>query len=153
MPKANPIPEGMTAVTPHIVCADANAAIDFYKKAFGATDDVRMHTPDGKLMHGMIRIGGAPIMLAEENPQWNSIGPKTLKGTPVTIHLYVENVDAFVDHAVKSGAKITMPIQDMFWGDRFAVLECPYGHCWSVATHTRDVAPAEMKEAMKSMGP
>jgi len=153
MPKVSPIPEGMTAVTPHLICAGADAAIDFYKKAFGAVEHARMPGPDGKLMHGQISIGGAPIMLVDENPQWNALGPKTLKGSPVTIHLYVNDVDKFVDHAVKSGATLKMPIQDMFWGDRFATLEDPFGHSWSVATHTRDVTPEEMKEAMKAMCP
>jgi uncharacterized glyoxalase superfamily protein PhnB len=102
-------------------------------------------------MHGCIRIGDSPIMLVEENPQWNALGPKSLKGTPVTIHLYVENADAAVARAEKAGAKVTMPLQDMFWGDRYAVLEDPYGHSWSIATHVRDVTPDEMKKAMKEM--
>ena len=148
---AKAIPDGMTAVTPHLVCADAAAAIDFYKKAFGAVEEVRLPGPGGKLMHGLIRIGGAPIMLVDENPEWGALGPKSLKGTPVTIHLYVKDVDAFVDHAVKSGATLKMPLADMFWGDRYGVLEDPYGHSWSVATHTRDVTPEEMKAAMQAM--
>jgi len=146
-----PIPEGMTAVTPHLVCADAAGAIDFYKKAFGAVEEVRMPGPDGKLMHGMIRIGGAAVMLVDENPQWGALGPKSLKGSPVTIHLYVRDVDAFVDKAVQAGATLKMPVQDMFWGDRFGTIEDPYGHSWSVATHTREVTPEEMKKAMAAM--
>jgi len=147
----NPIPEGMTAVTPHLVCAGAGAAIDFYKKAFGATEEARLPGPDGKLMHGMIRIGGAAIMLVDENPQHGMLGPKALKGSPVTIHLYVKDVDAFVDKAVKAGATLKMPVQDMFWGDRYGHLEDPFGHSWSVATHMREVTPDEMKQAMKAM--
>jgi len=146
-----PIPEGMTAVTPHLVCADAAGAIDFYKKAFGAVEEARMPGPDGKLMHGMIRIGGAAVMLVDENPQWGALGPKSLKGSPVTIHLYVRDVDAFVDKAVQAGATLKMPVQDMFWGDRFGTIEDPYGHSWSVATHTREVTPEEMKKAMAAM--
>ena len=153
MPKVDPIPQGMTAVTPHLVCAGAIGAMDFYKKAFGAVEEARMLGPGGGLMHGMIRIGGAAIMLVDENPQFGMLGPKSLKGSPVTIHLYVKDVDAFVDHAVKAGATVKMPVQDMFWGDRYGHLEDPYGHSWSVATHTRDVTPEEMKKAMAAMAP
>lgn len=151
MAKVKPIPEGFHTVTPHLVCASAASALDFYKKAFGAVVESRLDGPDGKLMHGCIRIGDSAIMLVEENPQWNALGPKSLKGTPVTIHLYVENADAAVARAEKAGAKVTMPLQDMFWGDRYAVLEDPYGHSWSIATHVRDVTPDEMKKAMKEM--
>src|SRR5439155_17208696 len=94
---------------------------------------------------------GAAIMLVDENPAWGMLGPKALKGSPVTIHLYVPDVDAFVERAAKAGAKITMPIADMFWGDRYGIVEDPYGHHWSVATHQRDVTPDEMREAMKNM--
>ena len=151
MPQVNPIPEGMTAVTPHLVCAGAAEAIDFYKKAFGAVEEARMPGADGKLMHGMIRFEGAAIMLVDENPQWGMLGPKALKGSPVTIHLYVKDADAFVARAEKAGATVKMPVADAFWGDRYGVIEDPYGHQWSVATHTRDLTPAEMQEAMKKM--
>ena len=151
MPKVNPIPTGMTAVTPHLVCAGAAKAIDFYKKAFGAVEETRLPGPDGKIMHAMIRIGGAAVMLTDEAPEWGSLGPNALKGSPVTIHLYVDDADAFAARAVKAGAKVTMPIADMFWGDRYGTLEDPYGHRWSVGTHVRDVTSAEMKEAMKNM--
>jgi PhnB protein len=151
MPKVDPIPKGMTAVTPHLVCANAMDAIEFYKKAFGAIEEVRLPGPNGKLMHASIRIGGAAIMMVEEAPEWKMLGPKALGGSPVVIHLYTADVDAFVARAVKAGATLTMPVQDMFWGDRYGTLEDPFGHKWSVATHTRDVTPAEMKEAMKAM--
>src|SRR5258706_8622403 len=134
MPQVNFIPEGMSAVTPHLVCERAAEAIDFYKKAFGAVEEVRLPGPDGKLMHGLIRIGGAAIMLVDENPAWGMLGPKSLKGSPVTIHLYVPDVDAFVERATKAGAKLTMQIADMFWGDRYGIVEDPYGHHWSIAT-------------------
>jgi len=146
-----PIPEGMHAVTPHLVCAGAAEAIEFYKKAFGALDEGRLPGPDGKLMHAMIRIGGSAVMLVDEMPQWGALGPKSLKGSPVTIHLYVEDVDAVVKRAVGAGAKVTMPVEDMFWGDRYGKLEDPFGHHWSVATHKRDVSDAEMKKAMEAM--
>jgi PhnB protein len=151
MPQVKPIPEGMHTVTPHLVCAGAAEAIEFYKKAFNATEVGRMAGPQGKLVHAMIRIAGSSVMLADEFPDWGSFGPKALKGSPVTIHLYVEDVDAFVKRAVAAGAKITMPVDDMFWGDRYGKLEDPFGHHWSVATHTRDVTPEEMKQAMQKM--
>jgi PhnB protein len=142
-----PIPEGMHSVTPHIVCADALAAIEFYKKAFGAVEAGKLLAPNGKLIHGMIRIGDSPVMLAEETPEWGAIGPKTLKGTPVTLHLYVENADAAFERAVAAGATAVMPVADMFWGDRYGVLKDPFGHSWSIAHHVRDMAPEEMQAA------
>jgi PhnB protein len=145
--QVKPIPEGMHSVTPHLVCAGAAEAIDFYKKAFNAVELGRMDGPQGKLLHGAIRIGDSMVMLADEFPDWGSLGPKSLKGSPVTIHLYVEDVDAFTARAVAAGAKITMPIQDMFWGDRYGKLEDPFGHQWSVSTHVRDVSPEEMQQA------
>lgn len=151
MPQVKPVPEGMHAVTPHLVCAGAAAAIEFYKKAFNATEVGRLPGPQGKLMHAMIRIGDSAVMLVDEFPDWCSFGPKSLKGSPVTIHLYVEDVDAFVKRAVAAGAKITMPLDDMFWGDRYCKLEDPFGHHWSVATHIRDVSPQEMQQAMQNM--
>ena len=143
------IAPGMTAVTPHLIVAGASAAIDWYKKAFGATEEARLAAPDGKLMHGRIRIGGAAVMLVDEMPHCNAIGPKTLKGSPVTIHLYVPDVDAFLAKAGKAGGTVVAPAQDMFWGDRYGVVVDPFGHQWSVATHVRDVAPDELEEAMK----
>lgn len=148
MSQVKPIPDGMHSVTPHLVCAGAADAIEFYKKAFGAEEALRLPGPQGKLMHAMIRIGDSAIMLVDEMPEWGSFGPKALKGSPVTIHLYVPEVDAFVARAVAAGAKITMPLQDMFWGDRYGQLEDPFGHRWSVATHIRDVTPDEMRQAM-----
>ena len=141
------IPEGMHTVTPHLVCAGAADAIEFYKKAFNAAEIGRMAGPQGKLLHGLIRIGDSKVMLVDEFPDWGSFGPKALKGSPVTMHLYVEDVDSFVAHAAAAGAKITMPLQDMFWGDRYCKLEDPFGHHWSVATHVRDVSPEEMQQA------
>jgi uncharacterized glyoxalase superfamily protein PhnB len=141
----------MHTVTPHLVCAGAGAAIDFYKKAFGATETSRMPGPGGKLMHASIRIGDSAVMLVDEMPEWGSLGPKALKGSPVVIHLYVNDVDVFTARAVAAGAKVTMPVADMFWGDRYGQLEDPFGHRWSVATHVRDVSPADMQQAMQKM--
>src|SRR5258708_3435631 len=135
MPKH--IPEGMSAVTPHLVIRGADEAIEFYKKAFGAVEEFRMPGPDGKLAHAQIRIGGSAIMLGEEAPSWGALGPKAIGGSPVNIHLYVENADATMARAEKAGAKVTMPVADMFWGDRYGKLEDPYGHRWSLATFVR----------------
>ncbi|EKS67668.1 MULTISPECIES: VOC family protein [Caballeronia] len=143
-----PIPEGMRSLTPHLVCAGAAEAIEFYKRAFNAIELGRMPGPDGKLMHAMVKIGDSMLMLVDEFPQFGSVGPKALNGSPVTIHLYVEDADATVKQAESAGAKVTMPVADMFWGDRYGRLEDPFGHQWSVATHTRDMTPEEMKQAM-----
>lgn len=149
--KVKPVPDDMHTITPHLICAGAADAIDFYKKAFNAVEEVRLPGPGGKLMHAMIRIEGSAVMLVDEMPEWCAQGPKLLKGSPVTIHIYVPNVDSFVARAVAAGAKITMPVADMFWGDRYGKLEDPFGHHWSVATHVRDVSPEEAQEAMKNM--
>ena len=151
MPQVKPVPEGMHTVTPHLVCAGAADAIEFYKKAFGATEAGRLPGPNGKLMHAMLHIGDSSLMLVDEMRDCNALGPKALKGSPVTIHLYVEDVDACVERAIAAGAKITMPVEDMFWGDRYGRLEDPFGHQWSVATHKRDVSPEEMQRAMQNM--
>ena len=133
MSKVKPIPDGMNTVTPHIVCKDAVMAIEFYKKAFGAEELFRLDAPDGKrIMHASLRIGSSAIMLAEEAPEWGSVGPATLNGTPVTLHLYVEDADSVFDRAVKAGATVKMPIEDMFWGDRYGQLRDPFGHVWSL---------------------
>jgi uncharacterized glyoxalase superfamily protein PhnB len=150
MPEVKPVPEGMRTVTPHLICAGAADAIEFYKKAFGAVEMARLPGPDGKIMHAMIRIGDSAVMLVDENPEWGMLGPKALKGSSVAIHLYVEDADAFVARAVKAGAKVTMPLDDMFWGDRYGKLEDPFGHHWSVGTHVRDVTMDEMKQAMQN---
>lgn len=141
----------MHTVTPHLICAGAAEAIEFYKKAFNAVELARLPGPQGKLMHAMIRIGDSVVMLADEFPDWGKLGPKTLKGSPVVIHLYVEDVDTFVARAVAAGAKITMPLEDTFWGDRYGQFEDPFGHCWSVATQIRDVSPEEAQQAMQKM--
>jgi uncharacterized glyoxalase superfamily protein PhnB len=148
----NPIPEGMHTVTPHLICAGAGDAIEFYKNAFDAVELSRMPGPDGKIMHASIQIGDSTLMLNDENAEWGVFGPKHLKGSPVTIHLYVENADAAFDQAVRAGAKATMPVADMFWGDRYGKIEDPFGHQWSIGTHVRDVTPEEMQKAMAQMG-
>jgi uncharacterized glyoxalase superfamily protein PhnB len=151
--RVKPIPEGMHSLTPHIVCAGAAEAIEFYKKAFNAREEGRLPGPDGKIMHAMVRIGDSALMLVDEMPQWGAFGPKSLKGSPVTIHLYVEDVDATVAQAQRAGAKVTMPVDDAFWGDRYGQLEDPFGHRWSVATHKHDLTDEQIREAMKTMDP
>jgi PhnB protein len=146
------IPDGMHSLTPHLICAGAAEAIEFYKKAFNAVELHRLPGPNGKLMHAAVRIGDSVLMLVDEYPEWGSTGPKTLKGSPVFIHLYVEDVDAVVAQAVAVGGKVIMPVADMFWGDRYGQLEDPFGHKWSVATHTRDMTPAQMQVEMAKMG-
>jgi PhnB protein len=138
-------------VTPHLVCAGAADAIEFYKKAFGAVEMMRLPGPQGKLMHASVRIGDSIVMLVDEFSEHGSVGPKALKGSPVTLHLNVPDVDATVADAVEAGAKITMPVADMFWGDRYGQLEDPFGHRWSVATHIRDMSPEEIEKAAAEM--
>ncbi|CAN5343086.1 VOC family protein [soil metagenome] len=151
MPDVKPIPEGMHTITPHLVCKNAAEAIEFYKKAFGAIEIARQVTTDGKILHAAIQIGDSPVMIVDEFPDWSCLSPQSLNGSPVTLHLYVEDVDGVMKRAVDAGAEITMPLEEMFWGDRYGKLLDPYGHCWSVATHTRDVSSAEMERAAKEM--
>ncbi len=143
----------LQTVTPHLVCAGAAEAIEFYKKAFGAEEIMRLPGAKGKLMHASIKIGDAMVMLVDELPEWGSLSPIALGGSPVTLHLYVADVDSFVERAVKAGAILRMPVEDMFWGDRYGIVEDPFGHKWSVATHKRDMSAAEIEEAMKKFMP
>ncbi|NUU01084.1 VOC family protein [Herbaspirillum robiniae] len=146
------IPPGMHSITPHLVCAGAAEAIEFYKKAFGAREGGRLAGPDGRLMHAHINIGDSSLMLVDEMPEWKCLGPKALGGSPVTIHLYVEDVDAVFAQAVAAGAQVKMPVADMFWGDRYGQLVDPFGHSWSVATHVRDLTPEEIRKGADCPG-
>ncbi|EHK64568.1 VOC family protein [Achromobacter arsenitoxydans] len=147
------IPEGMHTLTPHIVCEGASDAIAFYKKAFNAEEIVRLPGPNGKVMHAAIRIGDSVLMMMDDFPEWGSLGPKALKGTPICLHLYVKDVDAALQQAVAAGAQITMPAADMFWGDRYGQVVDPFGHRWSLATHKQDLTPEEIQANMAKMGP
>ena len=139
-----PIPDGMHSVTPHLTCAGAADAIEFYKKAFGAQERVRMPTPDGKVAHAELQIGDSVVMLSEALQE---------PVTSASIYLYVPNADATFDRAVKAGAQSTMPLADMFWGDRYGRLTDPFGVRWGIATHKEDVPPEEMgRRAAKAMG-
>ena len=142
-----PIPDDMRGLVPHLICSNGSDAIDFYKRAFGAVEVSRTLMPNGKLMNAIMRIGGASFMLMDENPDWGARGPALLGGTPVSIMFYVEDVDAAFAHAVEQGATAKMPPADMFWGDRFGALIDPFGHSWSLATHIKDVTPAEAQAA------
>lgn len=141
-------PHGMPTLLPHLVIKGARDAMDFYKKAFGATEMFSMDGPDGKLMHASLCIEGSAIMLMDEYLDYNAKSPKTLGGTPVGIHLWVNDVDAAFDKAVAAGAAAVMKPADMFWGDRYSVVEDPYGHKWSLAAHLRDMSPDEIHAAM-----
>ncbi len=148
-----PIPEGMHTVTPHLVCEGAADAIEFYKKAFNAVEGGRMPGPGGKIMHAQIMIGDSHIMLVDDYPDMACFGPQHLKGSPVTLHLYVPDVDATYQQAIAAGATATMPPADMFWGDRYGQLTDPFGHRWSIATHKRDLTMEQMQEEMQKTMP
>jgi PhnB protein len=141
------LPAGMHQLSPHLVCAGAADAIDFYKAAFDAVELMRLPGPDGKLVHGSIVINGSSVMLMDENPQWGAHSPTSLGGTPVTIHLIVDDADAWVERAAAAGATVTMPVADMFWGDRYGVIEDPFGHSWALATPQRVMSMDELAEA------
>jgi PhnB protein len=150
------IPDGYSSAIPYLAVDDAAKAIDFYKQAFGATERVRMPAPGNKIGHAEIQIGNAIVMISDPFPQASVKPPKTLGGTTVGIFMYVEDVDSVVQDAVDAGATVTSPVEDMFWGDRFGQVQDPFGHQWQIATHVKDVPPAEMeqlaKEAMANMG-
>jgi|SRR5882724_6274588 len=143
MANVKPIPVGYHSVTPYLIIKGAADAIDFYKKAFGATELFRMEH-EGKVGHAEIKIGDSPIMLADEHPGMGYVSPKTLGGTPVSLMIYVENVDTIYKQAIKSGGEEVKALQDQFYGDRSGTLKDPFGHVWTVATHKEDVTPEEM---------
>ena len=143
--KVNPIPEGYHSVTPYLVVDGGARALEFYKQAFGATELFRMEGPDGKIGHAEIKIGDSHVMLGDESPEMGARGPQSFGGSPVSLMLYVEDVDATVNRAVEAGAKLTRPVADQFYGDRTGGLTDPFGHTWYVATHVEDVPPEELK--------
>jgi len=142
------IPEGSEGATPYLSIKGAADAIEFYKKAFGATETMRLTGPDGRIGHAEITIGKAKIMLADEHPEIGFLSPRTLGGTPVAIHLYVEDVDALAAQAEAAGAKVLRPVADQFYGDRTGGFEDPFGHRWHFATHKEDVSNEEMQRRM-----
>jgi PhnB protein len=146
--KVRPIPEGYRSVTPYLIVKGAAKAIDFYKKVFGAREKFRMDGPSGTIAHAEIEIGDSVVMLADENPQHGALSPGTVGGTPVSIMLYVEDVDRVAEKLTQAGAKMRRPVQDMFYGDRAGGFEDPFGHHWHVSTHIEDVTPEEIERRM-----
>ena len=148
MANVKPIPEGYHSVTPYLIINGAGDAIDFYKKAFGATELFRMPAPEGKIGHAEIKIGDSPIMLADESLEMGYKSATTLSGSPVSLMIYVEDVDKVYNQAIAAGGTEVKGVQDQFYGDRSGTLKDPYGHVWHIATHKEDVTPEEMDKRM-----
>lgn len=149
----NSIPDGYPRVTPYLIVDGAATAIEFYTSVFGATERMRMGGPDGNVGHAELEIGDSVVMLADEHPAMDAIGPKTVGGTPVSLHVYVEDADGAFERAIEGGAKALRPVEDKFYGDRSGSFEDPFGHHWHVATHVEDVPPDEMsKRAAEATG-
>ena len=146
--KVKYIPDGFHAITPYLTVKNATEAIDFYRRAFGARERVRMASPDGKVAHAEVQVADSIIMLGEECPEHGSVSPQTLDGSPVGLALYVEDVDDVFQRAVSAGASVKEPVGDKFWGDRSGSLTDPFGHNWMLLTHIEDVPPEEMKKRM-----
>ncbi len=144
--KVKPIPDNYPRVMAHLICQDATRALDFYKEVFGATELMRMTSPNGKLAHAELRIGDSVIMLADEFPEFGNRAPQSLGGSPVVLHLYVEDVDAVAAAAVAAGAKVLIPVADQFYGDRSGRFADPFGHLWIISTHKEDVPAEEMEQ-------
>ena len=150
--KVKPIPDGHPAVSPYLIVNGAASALAFYGKAFGATERFRHSGPDGRIGHAEITIGDSVIMLADEHPEVGARGPGAYGGSPVMLHVYVEDVDAVARQAIAAGAKVVRPVQDQFYGDRSGSFEDPFGHVWHVATHVEDVSAEELSERAKRAG-
>jgi len=144
----NIIPEGYHSINPYLIVRNADRAIEFYKKAFGAEERFRMHGPDGNaIMHAELKIGDSVFMLTEESPDMKALSPESIGGSPVSLYVYVKDVDSVFNQAVSEGATILHPVKDQFYGDRSGYLKDPFGHLWSVATHKKDLSPDELKKA------
>jgi len=144
-----PVPDGFGTITPHIVVNEAEKAIEFYKKAFGAQEISKAKGPTGKIIHAMVRIGDSLLMLNDEFPENKVVGPNALGGTPFALHIYTDDPDKMYKQAVGAGAIEIMPISDMFWGDRYGQIQDPFGHRWAIAAHVKDMSPEQMKQATK----
>ena len=151
MTTVKPIPDGYRAVTPYLIVADAAGAIVFYRQAFGASERMRHAAPDGKIGHAELLIGDSAIMLADEYPEHNARAPAAFGGSPVTLHLYVGDVDAVVARAAAAGATVTRPVEDQFYGDRSGSVTDPFGHVWHIATHIEEVSPDEIARSAAAM--
>ena|SRR5436190_147478 len=147
MPEAKAVPTGFHTLTPHITVRNADQALEFYKKAFGAEVQNIARMPNGKVMHAALQIGDSKLMLNEESPEFGALSPLSTGGSGVMLHIYLENVDAAFDRAVSAGAEVKMPLMDQFWGDRYGIVADPYGHKWSLATHIKDMSAEEMQLA------
>jgi PhnB protein len=146
------IPDGYYSLTPYLVCKGAAKAIEFYAKAFGAQEVVRMPGPDGSITHAEVKIGNSMLMLSDENKERGQLSPESIGGSPCSIMFYADDVDQVFNRAVAAGAKAEMPPADMFWGDRMGNIVDPFGHKWAIATHKEDVSPEEMEKRMAAMG-
>jgi len=142
--KVKPVPEGYHTITPYLSIKGAADAIEFYKRAFAAKEVMRLSQPDGRIGHAELQLGDSRVMLADECPDMEFRSPQSIGGSPVTLHMYVEDVDAVVKHAVAAGGTLTRPVQDQFYGDRSGTLTDPYGHIWHVSTHKEDLSPEEI---------
>jgi PhnB protein len=151
MSQVQKVPAGYHAVTPYLVVQGAAQAIAFYQQAFGAREKMRMTGPDGKLGHAELQLGDSIVMLADEYPDWGALGPSSIGGTPVSLLLYVEDVDAVFARSLAAGAKELRPVKDQFYGDRSGLLEDPFGHRWSIASHIEDVSPEEIERRFRAM--
>jgi PhnB protein len=151
-PSVKPIPDGYPQVSPYLVVDGAAQAIDFYTQVLGASERMRMGGPEGRIGHAELQIGDSVVMLADEHPEMGYVGPKQIGGTPVTIGVYVEDVDKTFDAAVKAGAKSLRPVENQFYGDRSGQFEDPFGHRWNIQTHVEDVSPEEMAKRAAAMG-
>lgn len=149
--KVNPIPEGYHSITPYLTIRNAGAALEFYKQVFGAEERFRMADHDGRVGHAEIRIGDSLLMLSDEYPEMGARSPETIGGSPVMLHLYVEDVDAVVERALKAGAKLERPVENQFYGDRGGLLVDPFGHKWWVSTHVEDVPPEELERRARGV--
>ena len=155
MAKVSYIPKDYSSVTPYLVVNNAAKAIDYYKKVFGATEVMRMPGPDGKIGHAELQIGNSRVMLADENPSMGAghTSAATVGGSPVSLYVYLPDVDQVVQRATAEGAKVLKPVEDQFYGDRTGFIQDPFGHLWGVATHIEDVSPKDMEERMKKFRP
>nr|WP_281719340.1 VOC family protein [Nitrosomonas nitrosa] len=148
--KIKPVPDGYHTLSAYLIVRGATSAIEFYKKAFGATELMRLNLPDGKIAHGEFKIGDSIFMISDENPDWGSTSPEALGGSPVTLHLYVPDVDTTFANAIQAGAIEKMPLENQFWGDRACQIVDPFGHYWHIATHIEDVDPSELSSRMEA---
>ena len=151
MPKIKPIPDGYHSVTPSLIVADGAAALAFYQQVFGARVRMRLDGPGGKIGHAELEIGDGLVMLADEHPAMGALAPPTVGGTPVSLHLYVPDVDAVAAKALAAGARLKRPVENQFYGDRLGTVEDPFGHVWHISTHVEDVSPEEINRRAATM--